>query len=136
MALSPARRGPSSGRLWCHHPGRWQKEEEQESRSSRAASWCLNRCSSDWGARTRAANARDHRVATVARALSTQMSAIVSLTAARSRSLRSASADDVSRAPRMALLHLLASGLARRRPPAATRLPPRRSWGTNPQLVS
>ena len=88
------------------------------------------------GARTRAANSRNHKVATVAHALSTQMSTTVPLTAARSRSSRSASADDVSRAPRMALLHLLASGLARRWPPAATRLPPRRSWGTNPQLVS
>jgi hypothetical protein len=38
------------------------------------------------GARTCAANARDHRVATVARALSTQMSATVPLTTARSRS--------------------------------------------------
>ena len=88
------------------------------------------------GAKMRAANARDHKVATVARALSTHMFATVLLTAARSRSSRSASANDVSRAPRMALLHLLASGLARRRPPVATRLPPRRSWGTNPQFVS
>ena len=87
------------------------------------------------GAKMRAANARDHKVATVARALSTHMFATVLLTAARSKSSRNGSVGGGSSPLRMT--HpLLASGPARRRPLTAGPQPGRRSWGTNPPLES
>ena len=87
------------------------------------------------GARMRMASVRARKVATEVHAQFIPPLAIAPLTAARSRSSRSGSVGGMSRPPRTAH-HLLASGLARRKPPTVRPLPGRRSWGTNPPLGS
>jgi len=87
------------------------------------------------GARMRMASVRARKVATKVHAQFIPPLATVPLTAARSRNSRSGSVGGVSRPPRTA--HpLLASGLARRKPPTARPLSGRRSFGTNLPLGS
>jgi len=85
------------------------------------------------GARMRTASARARRVAMVVHAQFIPQLATAPLTTVRSRNSRSRSVGGVSRPSRTA--HpLLASGLARRKPPTVRPLPWRRGWGTNPLL--
>jgi len=85
------------------------------------------------GARMRTASARARRVAMVVHAQFIPLLATAPLTAVRSRNSRSGSVGGVTRPSRTA--HpLLASGLARRKPPTVRPLPWRRGWGTNPLL--
>ena len=87
------------------------------------------------GARMRMASARARKVAMEVHAQFIPPLATAPLTVARSRKSRNGSVGGVSRPPRTA--HpLLASGLARRKPPTVRPLPWRRSWGTNPPLGS
>jgi len=87
------------------------------------------------GARMRTASARARRVAMVVHAQFIPLLATAPLTAVRSRNSRSGSVGGVTRPSRTA--HpLLASGLARRKPPTVRPLPWKRGWGTNPLLVN
>jgi len=87
------------------------------------------------GARMRMTNALARKVAVEVHAQCIPPLATAPLTAARSRNSRSGSVGGVSSPPRT--VHpLLASGLARRKPPTAEPLLGRRSWGTSPPLGS
>ena len=87
------------------------------------------------GAKMRMASAHARKVATEVHAQFITLLAIAPLTVARSRNSRNGSVGGVSSPPRTT--HpLLASGLARRKPPTVRPLLGRRSWGTNPPLGS
>jgi len=85
------------------------------------------------GARMRMASARARKVAVEVHAQFIPPLATAPLTAVRSRNSRSGSVGGVTRPSRTA--HpLLASGLARRKPPTVRPLSWKRGWGTNPLL--
>jgi len=87
------------------------------------------------GARMRMTNALARKVAVEIHAQCIPPLATAPLTAARSRSSRSGSVGGVS-SPLRTAHPLLASDLARRKPPTAGPQPNRRSWRTNPLLGS